>query len=730
MSLAITKKIILNTSNDRPNSRIIIKQGSIGTITLIVTINDMGGVLELPTGTTAKVRMLKPDKKQVLNDCEIVGDNVSVEITQQMQAVAGDGLCEVILFNDGKSLTSATFPITIEPNVHNDGNIESTHEYITILNTLAKIEGAGEKADLAYEVAAEAHTIIQSAEIKLNQFTADKDIALTQVTNATQSANTAADLANIKAGLANTATTNANTATTNANSKIIDVETRFQALTTEQQQASEVIDARKGKSSLREKIDEVDSQLAEIENQKVNKNEVTNGLTPKGNLLYANLPSTGNEIGNYYYCADGDGTNPAGNYVWSGTAWYFGGTGDSGYAELTEMIGAYRPNEFDKYNITTGRQLRSTIGMDINSYVVSSNAFYSNQIWQIKQGDVIRFTWAYAQFIVYDVNKQVVEAFGSTGQKEYTITAQSAMWLRYTSASSSENYVDNFMFTINRPLQTQYVAYDLIGIDTVESRNLKMEIEEIKSTDHIPYVVLNFDNQIDSMENNVVKLVLDEYGYPFTFVGWEQPSVFKQLLERGCDIGTYDNSPDILPPSSTINSSDEVDIEAYDNYVYQAKKKQTDIGIFNPTTWCCRKNQYGTALDKAVKKYKYKMARGYQTGDFLNLNIDENFPVLDSRGFYTGQTAGVISVLNNAIGKNAIVVILAHKIVNTIEEDRGYDVLYSDYENMLIHLKTLVDNGSVKVVTFRELYKLLYPIDGYENDYNRLLKTAQYTASV
>lgn len=240
------------------------------TIKLIVTINDKGGVLELPTGTTAKVRMLKPDKKQVLNDCVVSGNNVLVDITQQMQAVAGEGQCEVILFNSGKTFTTVTFPITIEANVHDDSHIESTDEYATVLNILEKVEGAGEKANLAYEVAAEAQVIIQSAETKLNQFTTDKDTALTQVTNATQSAITAADLANAKAGLANaaaskadTAATNANTATTNANNKIVDVETRFQALTTTQQQDAEVVDARKGKASLRAKIDELDSQLAE-----------------------------------------------------------------------------------------------------------------------------------------------------------------------------------------------------------------------------------------------------------------------------------------------------------------------------------------------------------------------------------------------------------------------------------------------------------------------------------
>ena len=144
--MEITKKIILNTNNDRPNSRIIIKQGCIDTITLIATINDKGGVLTLPTGTTAKVRMLKPDKKQVLNDCVVDGNNIRVSITQQMQTAVGDGKCEIILFQGAKTLTTVTFPIAIEPNVHDDSQIESTPEYNTLINSIIRIEGAIEVA--------------------------------------------------------------------------------------------------------------------------------------------------------------------------------------------------------------------------------------------------------------------------------------------------------------------------------------------------------------------------------------------------------------------------------------------------------------------------------------------------------------------------------------------------------------------------------------------------------
>lgn len=62
---------------------------------------------------------------------------------------------------------------------------------------------------------------------------------------------------------------------------------------------------------------------------------VANGLTAKGASAYASLPTTGNEIGDYYYCSDG---SPAGNYVWNGTVWYFGGTGDEGYSNLKDDL--------------------------------------------------------------------------------------------------------------------------------------------------------------------------------------------------------------------------------------------------------------------------------------------------------------------------------------------------------------------------------------------------------
>lgn len=89
-------------------------------------------------------------------------------------------------------------------------------------------------------------------------------------------------------------------------------------------------------------ISDLNRQLAE----KANKDEVTNVMTPRGSIAYASLPMTGNSVGWYYYCPDGDGTNGAGNYVWNGTSWYFGGTGDEGYNLLKEDL----VNKIDKPN--------------------------------------------------------------------------------------------------------------------------------------------------------------------------------------------------------------------------------------------------------------------------------------------------------------------------------------------------------------------------------------------
>ena len=106
----------------------------------------------------------------------------------------------------------------------------------------------------------------------------------------------------------------------------------------------EVAKARGRFPVLNDRLNNADKERAENARklaQKANKDEVTNVMTPKGTLAYASLPTSGNQVGWYYYCPDGDGTHGAGNYVWNGTSWYFGGTGDEGYNLLKKDLDNY-----------------------------------------------------------------------------------------------------------------------------------------------------------------------------------------------------------------------------------------------------------------------------------------------------------------------------------------------------------------------------------------------------
>ena len=116
-------------------------------------------------------------------------------------------------------------------------------------------------------------------------------------------------------------------------------------------------------------IETINSQL----DTKVNKNEVTNGLNPKGNISYASLSTEGNNIGDYYYCPDGDSTHGAGNYVWSGTEWYFGGTGDEGYNKLSENINNIVPD----ITVDTSNKITSTLNKYDGYYITPTTGIMS-----------------------------------------------------------------------------------------------------------------------------------------------------------------------------------------------------------------------------------------------------------------------------------------------------------------------------------------------------------------
>lgn len=116
-------------------------------------------------------------------------------------------------------------------------------------------------------------------------------------------------------------------------------------------------------------------------------------------------------------------------------------------------------NVFDYTNITSGKILKQDIGISTSeTYQDSAKGFVANQTWNVKKGDVIYTTSAYCGLCVYDANGVLKEHFND-GNKNHTITVDSAHFLRLYSSASSATYTTDFMLSIDEPLPSTYEAY-------------------------------------------------------------------------------------------------------------------------------------------------------------------------------------------------------------------------------------------------------------------------------
>lgn len=116
-------------------------------------------------------------------------------------------------------------------------------------------------------------------------------------------------------------------------------------------------------------------------------------------------------------------------------------------------------NVFDCTNIAKGKILKQDIGISTSeTYQDSANGFVANQTWNVKKGDVIYITSAYCGLCVYDANGVLREHFNN-GDKNHTITVDSAHSLRLYSSASNATYTTDFMLSINASLPNSHEAY-------------------------------------------------------------------------------------------------------------------------------------------------------------------------------------------------------------------------------------------------------------------------------
>lgn len=130
---------------------------------------------EIPAGATANVFVLKPDKTAFYGSATISGNDVTVDVDEQMFVVTGFNVLQVEIASNGKTLMNFAQPVTVKPNYKTGDSLES----------VTKVEWIDEAIKQAQEAANEAQQAAKDSETAIE----NSNIAITGANQAAQNAN-------------------------------------------------------------------------------------------------------------------------------------------------------------------------------------------------------------------------------------------------------------------------------------------------------------------------------------------------------------------------------------------------------------------------------------------------------------------------------------------------------------------------------------------------------------
>ena len=116
----LTRTFDLNLSPGGALLQIPVSQHDIASRTLVFNLFSSDGLVSLPAGTAAQIRGKRPDGVGFSNATSLSGTAVTVTVTEQMAAVAGKVLCEIVLYKGTESsvnyqqISTANFIINVK----------------------------------------------------------------------------------------------------------------------------------------------------------------------------------------------------------------------------------------------------------------------------------------------------------------------------------------------------------------------------------------------------------------------------------------------------------------------------------------------------------------------------------------------------------------------------------------------------------------------------------------
>ena len=137
----------------------------------------------IPSGATARVFVAKPDGNAVYDSATIEGNDVTVDVTDQMFLVLGMTLMQISIFDGEEELVTFSQPVMVEQNLKAGDLPESTTD-VSFLDDA--IEQANQAVNTATTAASQAAQAVQNA----NQAIADANEAISDLNEQIASLNT------------------------------------------------------------------------------------------------------------------------------------------------------------------------------------------------------------------------------------------------------------------------------------------------------------------------------------------------------------------------------------------------------------------------------------------------------------------------------------------------------------------------------------------------------------
>ena len=131
----------------------------------------------IPSGATARVFVAKPDGNAVYDSATIEGNDVTVDVTEQMFLVLGMTLMQISIFDSEEELVTFAQPVMVEPNLKS-GDFPGSATDITFLDDAIKqanqaVETATAAASQAAQAAQDAEEAVANANKAISSFEFD-----------------------------------------------------------------------------------------------------------------------------------------------------------------------------------------------------------------------------------------------------------------------------------------------------------------------------------------------------------------------------------------------------------------------------------------------------------------------------------------------------------------------------------------------------------------------------